>query len=81
MTLSSSVSPSSLLSPPLSGVRAEVKYSRPNTESLGYQNHSDKFRIGSSGKSYNNQYYKVSEGLTRFSLLSTLILLRSTMPD
>ena len=60
MTLSSSL-PSSLLSPPLSGVRAEVKYSRPNTESLGYQNHSDKYRLDSSGKSYNNQYYKVTD--------------------
>ena len=58
MTLSNS-EPSSLLSPPLSGVRAEVRYSRPNTENIGYQNQSDQFRLDNIVKTYNNQYYKV----------------------
>ena len=59
MTLSNS-EPSSLLSPPLSsGVRAVVKYSRPNTENVGYQNLSSQFRLDNIVKSYNHQYYKV----------------------
>ena len=59
MTLSNS-EPSSLLSAPLSGgVRAEVKYFRPNTESFGYENQSKQFRLDNVVKSYNNQYYKV----------------------
>ena len=58
MTLSNS-EPSSLLSPPLSSVRAEVRYYRPNTENIGYQNHSEQFGLDNIVKTYNNQYYKV----------------------
>ena len=59
MTLSNS-EPSSLLSAPLSGgVRAEVKYFRPNTESFGYENQSKHLRLDHVVKSYNNQFYKV----------------------
>ena len=78
MTLSNS-EPSSLLSPPLSGVRAEVKYSRPNTESIGYQNHSSQFRLDNIVKSYNHQYYKVRS--VSVSLPSSSISLRFTLPD
>ena len=79
MTLSNS-EPSSLLSPPLSGgVRAEVKYSRPNIETVGYQNHSSQFRLDNIVKSYNHQYYKVRS--VSVSLPCSSISLRFTMPD
>ena len=80
MTLSNS-EPSSLLSPPLSGVRAEVRYSRPNTENIGYQNQSSQFRLDNIAKSYNNQYYKVIIETVGTRLLSSSLLFRFTTPD
>merc|ERR1719221_1172517 len=72
MTLSNS-EPSSLLSAPLSGgVRAEVKYFRPNTESFGYENQSKQFRLDNVVKSYNNQYYKVYNA--RLKIMKPLIV-------
>lgn len=59
MTLSST-DPCSLLSAPLtSGVRAEARYNRPNTEALGFSNTSKQFRIENSAKNYNSQFFKV----------------------
>ena len=81
MTLSNS-EPSSLLSAPLSGgVRAAVKYSRPNTENIGYQNQSDHFRLDNIVKSYNHQYYKVRNWVTSSPLPCNSISFRFTMPD
>ena len=58
MTLSVSNDPTSLLSAPLTpGVRAEARYSRPNTENLGYENTGRQFRLES--RNYNSQFYKV----------------------
>ena len=60
MTLSSD--PTSLLSVPLtSGVRAEARYSRPNTENLGYENTGSQFRLDNAQKNYNSQFYKVGQ--------------------
>lgn len=59
MTLSSTDSGSLLSAPLTSGVRAEVRHSRPNTESLAYENTSKQFRIDNSRKNYNSQYFKV----------------------
>ena len=61
MTLSSADSGSLLSAPLTSGVRAEVRHSRPNTESLAYENTSKQFRIDNSSKNYNSQYFKVSK--------------------
>jgi len=58
MTLSDT-NPSSLLTAPLtSGVRAEVKFNRPNIESMGYKNTGEQFRLTGT-KDYNRQFYKV----------------------
>jgi len=48
----------SLLSAPLTaGLRAEVKYSRPNAETLGYRNTSDQFKLGK--KDFNKQFFEI----------------------
>jgi len=60
MTLSDNFE--SLLSAPLSsGVRAEVKYNRPDVEKLGYRNTGHQFRLGHGSKDYNRQFYKIYE--------------------
>ena len=59
MTLSET-NPKSLLSAPLtSGVRAEVKFNRPNIETMGYKNTGRQFRLEHGAKDYNRQFYKV----------------------
>ena len=72
MTLSTADSGSLLSAPLTSGVRAEVRHSRPNTESLAYENTSKQFRIENSSKNYNSQYFKVSKSL--FPLSYSLLL-------
>ncbi len=59
MTLSTADSGSLLSAPLTSGVRAEVRHSRPNTEGLAYENTSKQFRIENSSKNYNSQFFKV----------------------
>ena len=59
MTLSTADSGSLLSAPLTSGVRAEVRHSRPNTEGLAYENTSKQFRIDNSSKNYNSQFFKV----------------------
>jgi len=47
-----------LMSAPLTaGLRAEVKYSRPNPESIGYQNTSGQFKLGK--KDFNKQFFEI----------------------
>ena len=66
----STAGPDSLLSAPLTaGVRAEGRFPRPNTETLGYENTGQQFRITNSSKNYNSQFYKVT--VTAFLLLSS----------
>ena len=72
MTLSSADSGSLLSAPLTSGVRAEVRHSRPNTESLAYENTSKQFRIDNSRKNYNSQYFKVYQ--RQFHLSFSLLL-------
>merc|ERR1712179_213377 len=56
----SEMSSSNLLSAPLTpGVRAEVKFNRPNIEALGYRNTGKQFRLEHGAKNYNRQFYKV----------------------
>ena len=65
----STAGPDSLLSAPLTaGVRAEGRFSRPNTENLGYENTGQQFRITNTSKNYNSQFYKVTAS-TFFVLL------------
>ena len=64
MTLSET-NPDSLLTAPLTpGVRAEVKFNRPNIEALGYKNTGRQFKLDHGAKDYNRQFYKV--GLSYF---------------
>ena len=66
----STAGPDSLLSAPLTaGVRAEGRFSRPDTEKLGYENTGQQFRITNTSKNYNSQFYKVT--VTAFLLLSS----------
>ena len=81
----STAGPDSLLSAPLTaGVRAEGRFSRPNTENLGYENTGQQFRITNTSKNYNSQFYKVNDShCTTFIVLQRIIYcnVRFTMPD
>jgi len=59
MTLSDLNSTNLLSAPLTTGVRAEVKFNRPNIENLGYRNTGKQFRLEHGAKNYNRQFYKV----------------------
>ena len=59
MTLSETSSTNLLSAPLTPGVRAEVKFNRPNIEALGYRNTGQQFKLEHGSKNYNRQFYKV----------------------